>query len=158
MLSSYECLKPESWSMNLVRRKASVQWTGGARGGKHVMTTESGVLKKARYSMCIPIKKDSATNPAELIAAAHAGSFSLALAAALGQAGTTSGAIATTATVTIERLAAGWTIVHLDLNVVARIPKMTHSEFIDATVAAKTTCLVSRLLRTNISMSAKLEK
>jgi len=144
--------------MKLVRRKASVQWTGGANGGKHVMTTESGVLKKARYSKCTPGKKDSATNPAELIAAAHAGSFSLALAAALGDAGTTSGAIATTATVTMERLATRWTIVNLDLNVVARVPKMTQSEFIDATVEAKTTCLVSRALRANISMNAKLER
>ena len=144
--------------MKLIKRKASVRWKGGSRGGTHVMSTESGVLKLAHYSMCIPVRKTSATNPAELIAAAHAGSFSLALWHELGLARSAAGNIATTATVTLERLAAGWTIINLDLNVLARLSKVTQGEFIDATIRAKTSCLISRLLRANISMNAKLEK
>jgi osmotically inducible protein OsmC len=73
-------------------------------------------------------------------------------------AGAARGDIATTATVTLEHLAAGWTIINIHLNVIARLPRLTQGEFIDATVRAKTSCVVSRLLRTNISMNAKLEK
>src|SRR3954465_13002197 len=115
--------------MKLIRRKASVRWKGGSRGGSHVMSTESGVLTQARYSMCIPVKKTSATNPAELIAAAHAGSFSLALWRELGLAPSAAGNIATTATVAMERLPAGWTIINLDLNVLANLPRVTQGEF-----------------------------
>jgi len=122
------------------------------------MTTESGVLKDAGFSPGIPFARDSGTNPAELIAAAHAASFSLALSHELGLAGSASGHIVITATVTLEHLAAGWTIMNIHLNVVARLPKVTQSRFIDATVRAKTSCVVSRLLRANISMTAKLEQ
>ena len=122
------------------------------------MTTESGVLKEARLSSSIPPKEKSATNPAELIAAAHAGSFSLALANELGLSGFASGNILTTATVSLEHSPAGWTIMNIHLNVVARLPKVTQGRFIDAAVRAKTDCPVSRLLCANISMSAKLEK
>lgn len=122
------------------------------------MNTESGVLRQARYGAGIPVRKTTATNPAELIAAAHAGSFSMALSNELGLTTSAPGSIATTATVTMEELAAGWTIINLHLNVLARLPRVTQGEFIDATVRAKTTCLVSKLLRANISMNAKLEK
>lgn len=143
--------------MKLIMRTASVRWKGGTNGGTRVMSTESGVLKATRYSLGIPRKENSATNPAELIAAAHAGSFLLALSDELGFAGS-SGHILTTATATLEYLAAGWTVINVHLNVLARLPKVTQGEFIDATVRAKTNCLVSRLLRANISMNAKLEK
>ena len=144
--------------MKLIMRKAFVRWKGGANGGTRAMSTESGVLKQARYSLGIPFRESSGTDPAELIAAAHAASFSLALSNELGLAGAALGDIVTTATVTLERLAAGWTIMNIHLNVIARLPKVTQSKFIDATVRAKTSCLVSRLLRANISMNAKLEK
>ena len=144
--------------MKLIIRRASVRWKGGSNGGTQLMSTESGVLKQTRYSLGIPHRKNSDTNPAELIAAAHAGSFSLALSNELKLAGSASGNLVITATVTLENLAAGWTIMNIHLNVVATLPKVTQGEFIDATVRAKTTCLVSRLLRANISMNAKLEK
>jgi len=144
--------------MKLIMRKASARWEGGSNGGTRVMSTASGVLKQARYSSGIPLKENSATDPAELIAAAHAASFSLALSHELGLAGFAAGDIVTTATVTLEHLAAGWTIMNVHLNVIARLPKVTQGEFIDATVRAKTSCVVSRLLRANISMNAKLEK
>jgi osmotically inducible protein OsmC len=145
--------------MNLIIRKASVHWTGGAKGGARAVTTESGVLKPAKFSLDAPLKnKSSHTDPAELIAAAHASSFSLALSNELGLKAFAAGEIVTSATVTLEHLAIGWTIMNIHLNVIARLPKVTQSEFIDATVRAKTSCLVSRALRANISMNAKLEK
>ncbi|HUA37086.1 MAG TPA: OsmC family peroxiredoxin [Candidatus Sulfopaludibacter sp.] len=145
-------------SMKLIIQKASVRWQGGSNGGTRAMTTESGVLKETGFSLGIPFTKNSGTNPAELIAAAHAASFSLALSNELGLAGSASGDIVVTATVTLEHLAAGWTIMNIHLNVIARLLKVTQGRFIDATVRAKTSCLVSRLLRANISMNARLEK
>ena len=144
--------------MKLIMRKASVQWKGGSNGGTRAITTESGALKQAGYSLGIPFRANSGTNPAELIAAAQAASFSLALSNELGLAASSSGNIVTTATVTLEHLAAGWTVINIHLDVRAGLPKLTQGEFIDATVRAKTSCLVSRLLRANISMNAKLEK
>ena len=144
--------------MKLILQKASVRWQGGSNGGKRAMTTESGVLKEAGISLGIPLTKNSGTNPAELIAAAHAASFSLALSNELGLPGSASGDIVVTATVTLEHLTSGWTIMNIHLNVIARLPNVTQSKFIDATVRAKTSCVISRLLRANISMNAKLEQ
>jgi osmotically inducible protein OsmC len=144
--------------MKLIMRKASVQWKGGSGGGTRAITTESGVLKQAHYTLGIPFRANSGTNPAELIAAAQAASFSLALSDELGLAASAPGNIVTTATVTLEHLAAGWTVMNLHLDVSAKLPKLTLGEFIDATVRAKTSCVVSRLLRANISMNAKLDK
>jgi len=144
--------------MKLIIQKALVRWENGPKVCSRAPTTESGALKRADCSLGIPFKKNSGTNPAELIAAAHAASFSLALSNELGLAGSASGDIVITVTMTLERLAAGWTIMNIHLNVVARLPKVTQSRFIDATVRAKTSCLVSRLLRANISMNAKLEQ
>jgi lipoyl-dependent peroxiredoxin len=144
--------------MKLIMRKATVQWKGGSNGGTRAITTESGALKQARYSAGIPFRENSGTNPAELIAAAHAASFSLALSNELGLARSPRSDIVTTATVTLEHLPAGWTIMNIHLNVLARLPRLTQGEFIDATLRAKTSCLVSRLLRATVSMNAKLEK
>jgi lipoyl-dependent peroxiredoxin len=144
--------------MNLMIRKASVLWKGGVKGGTRAVTTESGILKHAKFSMGIPLKNHARTDPAELIAAAHASSFSLALSNELKLKKLAAGNIITIATVTLEHRAAGWTIMNIHLGVLARIPKMSQSKFIDATVRAKTNCLVSRLLRATISMNAKLEK
>jgi len=121
------------------------------------MTTESGVLQQTRYSSGTPFEKSGSTNPAELVAAAHAASFSMALAHELGKAGLVPIHIATIATVTLERLPAGWTMTRINLAVLAEVPKAAQGDFIDATLRAKTGCPISRLLRANISMHAKLE-
>jgi osmotically inducible protein OsmC len=144
--------------MKLLIRNASVLWKGGLKEGTRVVSTASGVLKGARFLSGISRRKNSATDPGELIAAAHAGSFSSALLHELGLPGSASERIATTAMVTLEHLPCGWTIMNIHLNVMARLPRVTQREFIDATVRAKTSCMVSRLLRANISMTAKLEK
>lgn len=144
--------------MNLIIGKASVLWKGGGSGGTRTVTTNSGVLKRAKFSLGLPLKHASYTDPAELIAAAHASSFSLALSDELGLRASAVGEIVTAATVTLEHLAAGWTVMNIHLNVLARLPKVTQGSFIDATVRAKTNCVVSRLMRASISMNAKLEK
>jgi osmotically inducible protein OsmC len=144
--------------MQLIIRKAAVQWKAGPKGDTRVVNTGSGVLKDTRYASGVPLKENSVTDPAELIAAAHAGSFSLALSKELKLAPSASGNIITTATVTTEHLATGWTITNIHLNVIAMLPQVTQSEFIDATVRAKTSCLVSQLLRATISVNAKLTK
>lgn len=144
--------------MQLIIRKAAVQWKVGTKGDTRVVSTGSGILKHVRFASGIPLKENSATDPAELIAAAHAGSFSLALSKELKLAPSASGNIVTTATVTVEHLATGWMITDIHLNIIARLPKVTQSQFIDATVRAKTSCLVSQLLRATVSMNAKLEK
>jgi osmotically inducible protein OsmC len=143
--------------MKLIMRKASVRYNGGSNGCTRGVSTESGVLNQAHYSLGVSSKDDSGTNPVELVAAAHAASFSLALWQELGLADSATANFVTTSTVTLERLAAGWTIMNIHLDVIARLPKVTQSSFIDATVRAKTNCLVSRLLRANMSMNAKLE-
>jgi len=143
--------------MNLIIRKASVRWKGG-RGESRAVTTESGMLKRAKFSLGAPGKGQDHTDPAELIAAAHAASFSQALSRELKLKPLTAGTIITVATVTLERHAGNWTVMNIHLGVLAQIPKLSQSKFIDATLRAKSNCLVSRLLNATISMNAKLEK
>lgn len=104
-----------------------------------------------------PLQSTFEAAPSELIAAAYASSFSLALSGELAPLGFTEGEILTTATLTLNELPAGWTIAKVNLKVAAKIPRMTQGEFIDATIRAKTSCSVSGLLRANVSMNAKLE-
>lgn len=143
--------------MNLIIRKASVRWTAGAEGSSEARTIENQNLTKSKSHSRRRLKGKALQDSTELIAAAHAGSFSLALSDELGLKARAQGETITTATVTAEHLAAGWTIRNIHLNVVARLPKMTQAKFIDAAVRAKINCLVSRVLRANISMNAKLE-
>jgi len=143
--------------LNQIIRQASVHWKGKAAGSSSTVSTESGVLQQAAVSSGIPLKSHLEANPPELIAAAQASSFSLALSDELEAMGFTEGGIVTTVTLTLEQLPVGWMIVKINLNVVAKLPRVTHAEFIDATIRAKTTCMVSVSLRANISMTAKLE-
>jgi len=143
--------------MKLIIRKASALWESGSKGGTRIVSTESGILNQAHCWSGISGKTTSAIDPLELIAAAYAGSFSLALADELRSASSLSSKVATTATVTLEHLAAGWTMTNVHLNVLANLPEMKQKEFIDATVRAETHCLVSRLFGATISMNVKLE-
>jgi osmotically inducible protein OsmC len=151
-------VSPENASMKLIKRMASVLWKGGASGGNRSVTTRSGLVKQFKFSPSAALTNDADTDPAEWIAAAHASSYSWALANELGSRAFTAGEIGTTATVTLKHFAAGWTITGIHLDVVVRLPKLTQAKFIDAALRAKTNCLVSRVLRVNISMNAKLEK
>src|SRR6266699_6801732 len=112
-----------------MQRKASAVWKGGLKDGKGAMSAPGGVLKDTPYSFSTRFENAPGTNPEELIAAAHAGCFSMALSAELGKAGTTPEAIRTTANLTMERLDAGWTVTAIHLDVNARIPGGDKAKF-----------------------------
>jgi osmotically inducible protein OsmC len=141
-----------------MKRKASAVWRGGLKDGKGTISTESGVLSQTQYSFSTRFESGAGTNPEELIAAAHAGCFSMALSAELGKASLTPESIQTTASVTMERLDAGWTVTRSDLEVTAKIPGASPEQFNAAASAAKAGCPISRLLKAEISMDAKLEQ
>ena len=137
-------------------RKASAVWKGGLKDGKGTLSTESGVLKQTPYSFSTRFESQPGTNPEELIAAAHAGCFSMALSAQLGNAGMTAESIETTATLTLEKTDAGFTITAIHLDVKARIPGADRAKFEEAANNAKKGCPVSRVLNANITMTATL--
>jgi len=137
-------------------RKASAVWTGSLKEGKGSITTESGVVANTPYSFSTRFENAKGTNPEELIAAAHAGCFTMALAAQLGNAGITPQGLETSAAVTMEKLEAGWTITKVHLDVAARIPGGDKAAFETAANNAKAGCPISRLLKAEITMSAKL--
>jgi len=139
-------------------RTASVVWEGSHQHGEGAITTQSAVLKKAPYVAGNHPGRGKGTNPPELIAAAHASSFSMALANELGHAGYCPEQIDTTATVTMEHVPAGWTMTGIHLDVIACVPRAAQCDFIDAAVRAKTSCSISRLLHAKVSMFAKLKR
>ncbi|HEX8072755.1 MAG TPA: OsmC family protein [Pyrinomonadaceae bacterium] len=140
-----------------MKRKASAVWQGGLKDGKGTISTDSGVLSETQYSFSTRFEDGIGTNPEELIAAAHAGCFSMALSGQLGNAGLTAESINTTATVTLEKTDAGFTITKVHLDVTARIPGAEQAAFETAAHNAKAGCPISRLLKAEITMDAKLE-
>jgi osmotically inducible protein OsmC len=140
-----------------MQRKGSAVWQGDLKSGKGTVSTDSGVLSHTPYSFSTRFESGKGTNPEELIAAAHAGCFTMALSAQLGNAGLTPEKLETTATVTFDKLEAGWTVTNILLNVRGKVPKADLSAWDKATQAAKTGCPISRLLNTTITMDAKLE-
>jgi osmotically inducible protein OsmC len=140
-----------------MKRKGSAVWKGGLKDGQGAVSTESGVLSDTQYSFSTRFEDGIGTNPEELIAAAHAGCFSMALSGQLGNAGMTAENISTTATVTLEKTDAGFTITKVHLDVVARIPGADQQAFETAADNAKAGCPVSRLLKAEITMDARLE-
>jgi len=136
-------------------RKASVLWLGTRQHGKGAVSTPSAVLQKVPCASGSTLRQRG-TSPPELIAAAHAGSFSMTLANELGEAGYRPRQIDTTATVTMEDIAAGWTLTQIDLDVTATVPKVAQCDFVDAALRAKANCPISRSLNANISMRATL--
>jgi lipoyl-dependent peroxiredoxin len=140
-----------------MKRKASAVWRGGLKDGKGTISSESGVLKETQYSFSTRFENGIGTNPEELIAAAHAGCFSMAFSAELGKAGITPESIHTTATITMDKTDAGWTITESHLDVAAKIPGVDPAKFTAAANAAKAGCPISRLLKANVTMDAKLE-
>jgi osmotically inducible protein OsmC len=139
-----------------MKRNASAHWEGGLKDGKGTVSTESGVLSGTQYSFSTRFESGKGTNPEELIAAAHAGCFSMALSGQLGNAGLTAQSIDTTATVTFEKLEAGFTVTEVHLKLVAKIPGADKAAFETAANNAKTGCPISRLLNTKITLDAQL--
>ena len=126
--------------------------------GRGAISTESGLLKDAQYSFGTRFEEGKGTNPEELIGAAHAGCFSMALSAQLTNAGTPPESVATEATVTLEKKEAGFTVTAVHLDVVAKVPGATAESFETAANNAKSGCPISRLLNAEITMTARLDE
>ena len=140
-----------------MKRKGSAVWRGGLKDGSGKVSTDSGVLDDTQYSFSTRFEDGKGTNPEELIAAAHAGCFSMALSGQLGKAGLTADRIATTASVSLEKSDAGFSITAVHLDVRAKVPGADKSAFEKAAADAKAGCPVSRVLNAEITMDAKLE-
>jgi osmotically inducible protein OsmC len=141
-----------------MERTASAVWNGSLKDGKGTISTASGVLSNTPYSFRTRFEGAPGTNPEELIGAAHAGCFTMALSAQLGTMNFTPDSLRTTATVTLEKLDAGWTISKVHLDVTARIPGITAEAFKSAAESAEKNCPVSRLFKAEITMTASLEQ
>jgi osmotically inducible protein OsmC len=139
-----------------MERRASAQWRGGLKGGKGTVSTASGALKGVPYSFSMRFENEPGTNPEELVAAAHAGCYSMALSAELERAGYQPESVETKATLFFEKLEAGWTTKSIHLDVTAKVPGADPAKFQAAAEAAKKGCPISRLLKTDITMSARL--
>lgn len=138
-------------------RKGSAEWHGGLKDGKGTVSTDSGVLANAQYSFGTRFENGKGTNPEELIAAAHAACFSMALSAQLGGSGITPESVRTTAAVTLEKVGDGFSVTASHLDVTARIPGGDRAAFQKAAEQAKAGCPISKLLNAKITMDAKLE-
>jgi lipoyl-dependent peroxiredoxin len=140
-----------------MNRNASAIWKGNLHQGEGTLTTESGVLAGTQYSHGTSFAEGIGTNPDELIAASLSGCFTMALSSELSLCGFHPERIETVATATLEDLAAGWTLTHMQLDVHANVPDASQAYFMIAAIAAKTNCPMARLLKTNISMTASLD-
>ena len=140
-----------------MKRKASARWQGDLKTGKGAVSTDSGVLENAAYSFTTRFENEKGTNPEELIAAAHAGCFTMALSGELGKANLVAESLRTTATISMEKLDSGWTVTESHLEVAGKVPGASDEAFRKAAEAAETGCPISRLLKAKITMDAKLE-
>jgi lipoyl-dependent peroxiredoxin len=141
-----------------MERTASAVWKGGLKDGKGVISTQSGVLKETQYSFSTRFESGIGTNPEELIAAAHAGCFTMALSAQLGQANLTPESLETAAKLKFDKTDAGFTITAIRLETRAKVPGATEEAFETAAQNAKAGCPISRLFQgnTEITLDAKL--
>jgi len=140
-----------------MQRIANAVWKGGLKDGNGTLTTASGVLSDTRYSFKDRFESGTGTNPEELVAAAHAGCFSMALSAELGKAGLKPESIRTKATLTFEILDQGPTVTRIHLETTANVPGADAAAFANIANGAKANCPISRLLNTEITLAAKLE-
>jgi lipoyl-dependent peroxiredoxin len=140
-----------------MKRNATAVWHGNLKNGKGSLSSDSGVLKETPYSFGTRFENVPGTNPEELIAAAHAGCFTMALSAALQGAGFTADRIQTAAALSLENVpATSWTITTVHLTTVATIPGITAEKFAEIAAGAKANCPVSRVLKAEITLDAKL--
>ena len=139
-----------------MKRSASAVWKGGLQDGRGTVSTESGLLSNTPYNFRMRFENEQGTNPEELVAAAHAACFSMALSAILGRAGMTAESIGTKATVTLEKVGEGFEVTASHLETTVSIPGADKAAFAQAVEAAKTGCPISKLLNAPITMDAKL--
>jgi osmotically inducible protein OsmC len=140
-----------------MKRTASAEWNGDLKKGKGSLNTQSGVLKQTAYSFSTRFENGIGTNPEELIAAAHAGCFTMALSATLGKDGFTPERLSTQASLNLEQVDGNWTITSIHLELSGKVPGISAEKFNQAATDAKANCPVSRVLKANITLAAKLE-
>lgn len=141
---------------NRLVRSGSARWTGSLAQGEGRLRTGSGVLQDQRYAFATRFRQEHGTNPEELIAAAHAGCYCMALTYLLGQAGRAPQAVEATAELVLQMSAQGPEVTGIQLRVQARIDGITPAEFEALAQRAKDDCLVSRLLKTRVELAASL--
>ena len=140
-----------------MKRHASAVWKGGIKDGKGVLSSDSGVLAETQYSFSARFEDGTGTNPEELIAAAHAGCFAMALSGQLGSAGMTAERIEAKASVTLDKAGDGFAISAVHLDVTAAIPGADDAAFQKAAKSAMEGCPVSKVLNASITMDARLQ-
>lgn len=140
-----------------MKRTATAAWSGGLKDGSGTVSLQSGVLSNTRYGFQSRFEEGPGTNPEELIAAAHAGCFTMALSAQLEEAGFKAESLKTDAVVTLEKVDAGFAITKIHLNLVAKVPGAGKDAFDTAVNNAKVGCPVSKLFNAEISLTSKLE-
>ena len=140
-----------------IKRDGSAVWSGGIKDGKGQVSTGSGALKDQPYGFNTRFEDAPGTNPEELIGAAHAGCFTMALSGQLGQAGLTADELRTKATVSREQVEGGFSITAIHLELRAKIPGASQEAFDKSATTAKENCPVSKLLNATITLDAKLE-
>lgn len=141
-----------------MKRTATAAWSGGLKDGRGTVSTQSGILSNTKYGFKTRFEEEPGTNPEELIAAAHAGCFTMALSAQLGEAGLTAESLKTQATVTLEQQGGGFTITAVHLDLTAKVPGASQEAFDTAVNNAKVGCPVSKLLNAEITLTSRLEK
>jgi len=141
-----------------MQREGTAVWNGGLKNGKGTISSQSGAFNKLPYSFKTRFENEPGTNPEELIAAAHAGCFSMALSAQLERNGFTADEIRTSAKVSLEQKDGGWAITKVDLDLNARVPNIDEAKFSELSNAAKAGCPVSKVLNAQISLTAKLNR
>ena len=140
-----------------MKRTASAFWRGDLKAGKGEISTESGVLEQTPYSFSTRFESAKGTNPEELIAAAHAGCFTMALSKQLGDAGSPAEKLTTTATVSLDQVEGGFRITAIHLDLAGKVPGIDQAKFETLATGAKENCPVSKVLNATITLSAKLE-
>lgn len=141
-----------------MKRKASAHWEGSLKDGKGTVSTQSGVLSKQQYSFKTRFEDGKGTNPEELLGAAHAGCFSMALSMILGESDYVPDSIDTEASVTLSEGSDGFEISAIHFDVTAKVPGIEQSKFLEAANAAKMNCPVSKALKSDITMDIHLNE
>lgn len=141
-----------------MKRTASAVWNGDLKQGKGTLTSQGGVLNKTPYSFTSRFEQGQGTNPEELIAAAHAGCFTMQLSALLAAAGSPADELSTQATLTFEQVDGTWTITTIHLDLTGRVPGIDAAKFEEIANDAKVKCPVSRVLKANITLAAKFQE
>jgi len=140
-----------------MKRTAKAQWQGDLKSGKGALTTQTHTLKDTAYSFHSRFEEGQGTNPEELLAAAHAGCFTMALSGQLGAAGLVADSLETECTITLEKGEGGFAITASHLDLKAKIPGASKEAFDTAVKNAETGCPVSKLYKTAITVNAVLE-